>query len=356
MTPSSPVFFNAAALEHLQKRLQDCHQRKAAVFVVADSNTATLCLPVIQKHLPAAWANTHLITIPAGEQHKTLETAQFIWEQMTDQQAGRDALLINLGGGVVTDLGGFAASCFKRGIACINIPTTLLGMIDAAIGGKTGVDFQHFKNHIGTFYPAESILILPEFLHTLPKRELLSGFGELLKYGWIAAPELLVQQLPDMQEMEQWTALIQTCVRIKEDITQADPLEKGLRKVLNFGHTIGHAFESFALANNLQLTHGEAVACGMLAEAYLSHLLKDLPIEIVNGYRELLLKHFEPFRFLPEDAETLIQLMGQDKKNRGKSLQFVLVFKPGHAAYDLPVEQSQIKESLMFYLKTTKRE
>ena len=226
-----------------------------------------LCLPLLQDI--ALLKDAEQIVIGPEDVHKNLETLAYVWNQLSNRGATRHSLLINLGGGMVTDLGGFAAATFKRGIACINIPTTLLSMIDAAVGGKTGINFNGLKNEIGSFYPADQVMIDSQFLKTLDMPNLLSGYGEMLKHGLISQPshwsELLTFDFAHI-DYALLQKLIGQSVQVKEDIVEKDPYEQSIRKALNFGHTIGHAFESFALKTNHPVLHGYAVAWGMVCE------------------------------------------------------------------------------------------
>jgi 3-dehydroquinate synthase len=346
------VLFGGEALHLLRSELISNYKNHNKCVFLTDQNTSTYCLPILYKLLQLHEIEFPTIIIPAGEEYKNLETASTIWSELTKINAGRDALLINLGGGVVTDIGGFAASCYKRGIRTIHIPTTLLGMVDAAIGGKTGIDFQYLKNHIGTFYPPMNVLIFTEFLSTLPKRQLLSGFGELLKYGFIANPDLLDIDPEQLTLNSNWEDSIHKCAAIKLEITHDDPNEKGLRKILNFGHTIGHAFESYALESNISLYHGEAIAAGMLIELYLSHKIFGLAVKNIHTYTHIFKKYYTPFTFPPEIMDNLIDRMSQDKKNAGKSFRFVLLNDLGKPSYDVEIASEIIREGLVYYSET----
>ena len=279
----------------MSDKLKNTISAALKVFILTDENVAPFWLPEVTHWLHCDSAID--IVIKAGEQHKNLQTVQRIWKTLMKHHADRNALLINLGGGVITDLGGFAASTYKRGIKFINIPTTLLAMVDAAIGGKTGIDFGGSKNQIGTFAEAEEVIIDPVFLETLPERELFSGMAEMLKYGFIADSKLLEINLENYQKF------IVRCGEIKREIVEQDPTEKGLRKILNFGHTLGHAIESHCLTTDYPLLHGEAVALGMLGALWLS--VKQL------GLDDSVLQNFEnQIPMLLSEAE--ISLSGSD--------------------------------------------
>jgi 3-dehydroquinate synthase len=242
----------------------------ADIFVLVDNNSRNFCQRSFEDFgIP----EEHIITIPEGEHHKSLESVAEIWQVLSDQGARRNAVLVNVGGGVITDLGGFAASCFKRGIHCVNIPTTLLAQIDASVGGKTGFDFNGLKNEIGSFAIPDWVLIDNHFLATLPERQIMSGFAEMLKHALLADEEHVAEAMQvDFAGVaeEDFLKLIRKSVAVKAAIVQSDPREKGLRKALNFGHTVGHAIESVAIRRGLDIFHGDAVAYGMIAELFLS--------------------------------------------------------------------------------------
>lgn len=302
----------------LQQTMEARKFAGGAIVVLADTNTSQLCLPVFQNLIARQTQALSYITIPAGEANKNLEQLSQIWRGLTRAGAGRDALLICLGGGMITDIGGFAASTYKRGIKVVHIPTTLLAMVDAAIGGKTGIDFQHFKNHIGTFYQPEMVLIFSEFLNTLPERQIKAGFAEVVKYALISGQPLPV--FPQSSQSEQWLDIIRASANSKLEIVEKDPTEKGLRKVLNFGHTVGHALESYALAQGLDLLHGEAVAAGMLSEIWLSLQITQPARIALTNYLDLYSRLFEKLPFGPESIDDLVMRMRHDKKKQRKPI------------------------------------
>lgn len=351
MTTKGHVLFEQDALQMLESMLIDSNQRNQKVFLLTDENCYTHCLPLLEKMLRQAQPHWHLIQIPSGENHKNLATTAIIWEKLTEQQAGRDALLINLGGGVITDIGGFAASCYKRGIRTLHIPTTLLAMTDAAIGGKTGIDFDFYKNHIGTFYLPEFVLIFPDFLQSLDHQQIISGWGEVLKYAYISEPNLLREALNQKVDFSRWKTMIESCVKIKTSVTSLDPTENGLRKILNFGHTIGHAFESEALQMSFPLLHGEAVAAGILTEMLISNKQMGLSYSYIYQYITIYKTWFKPYLFDKNIIPQLIGRMAQDKKNTGNQLKFVLISEPGKAHYDVSVPVQAVEASLLEYLK-----
>ena len=319
-------------------------KEKKQFFILTDENIAPFWLPEVAYWLRCDPAID--IIIKAGEQYKTLQTVQRIWKTLLKHHADRNALLVNLGGGVITDLGGFAASTYKRGIKFINIPTTLLGMIDAAIGGKTGIDFGGGKNSIGTFAMADEVIIDPVFLTTLPQRELLSGLAEMLKYGFIADANLLNVNIENYQQY------IDHCAGIKRKIVSQDPTEKGLRKILNFGHTIGHAIESHCLTTDYPLLHGEAVALGMGAALWLSVKQCGLDKTVLQDYEKqlpMLLSEVE-VNLTEADVDPILANLSFDKKNKGERSQFVLLEAVGKPVWDLEVEPKLIRDALIYII------
>jgi 3-dehydroquinate synthase len=319
------------------------------IFILTDENVAPFWLPEVAYWLHCDPAVD--IIIKSGEEHKNLQTVQRIWKTLLKHHADRNALLINLGGGVVTDLGGFAASTYKRGIKFINIPTTLLSMVDAAIGGKTGIDFGGGKNQIGTFAEAEEVIIDPVFLSTLPRRELFSGMAEMLKYGFIADANLLKANLENYQEY------ILRCGEIKREIVAQDPTEKGLRKILNFGHTIGHAIESHCLTMDYPLLHGEAVALGMAAALWLSVQQCGLDKKVLKDYEKqlpMLLAEAE-LNLTEADIAPMLSYLALDKKNKGDKPQFVLLEAVGKPVRDVEVDAEEARNALTYVINKVSR-
>ena len=310
------------------------------VFILTDENVAPFWLPEVAHWLHCESATD--IVIKAGEEHKNLQTVQRIWKTLMKHHADRNALLVNLGGGTITDLGGFAASTYKRGIRFINVPTTLLAMVDAAIGGKTGIDFGGAKNQIGTFAEAEKVLVDSVFLQTLLPREICSGLAEMLKYGFISDAELLKTNLKNYQDY------IFRAGEIKREIVAKDPYELGLRKILNFGHTFGHAIESHSLTKDCPLLHGEAVALGMLGALWLSVKQCGLKEKVLRDYeKQLPLLLSEADICLSEsDIEPVMAYLVHDKKNKDEKPQFVLLETVGKPVWDVEVEPELIKEAL----------
>lgn len=288
--------------------------------ILTDSNVR----PVAEKVLPGLFAKSDAVMeIPAGEKSKNLDETAKIWRRMIDARISRDSVIVNVGGGVVTDMGGFAAATFKRGVRFINVPTTLLGIADAAVGGKTGIDFSGLKNEVGAFAPASAVAVSGEWLLTLPRRELLSGFAEVVKCAIISGEEALLNLVYDpniLDEPEKLERAAAMAAGYKENIVRQDPKESGLRKILNFGHTWGHAYESLALRRGIPMTHGEAVAHGMMRALEISRDRNGYPPEKVENYREKILeRHYPPLPFNETDRPELEELMRHDKKNRGVS-------------------------------------
>ena len=321
------------------------------VFILTDENVAPFWLPEVAHWLHCDSAID--IVIKPGEQYKNLQTVQRIWKVLMKHHADRNALLINLGGGVITDMGGFAASTYKRGIKFINVPTTLLAMVDAAIGGKTGIDFGGAKNQIGTFADAEEVLIDPVFLSTLPRREILSGLAEMLKYGFISDAKLLEISLQNYQDY------ILRAGEIKREIVAQDPYETGLRKILNFGHTIGHAIESHCLTTDYPLLHGEAVTLGMAAALWLSVKLCGLDEKVLQDFEKqlpMLLSEAE-IMLSEDDIEPILGYLAHDKKNKGDKTQFVLLESLEKPIWGVEIPEDTLRVSLEYTIinKVSKR-
>ncbi len=316
--------------------------------IIADENTEALCLPRLEPLLEAYEWTT--VVVPPGEQHKKLETCASIWKQMMDARIDRQSLLINLGGGVIGDMGGFCASTFKRGVDFVQVPTTLLSQVDASIGGKLGIDFAQVKNSIGLFCDPQAVFIDPAFLDTLPREELRSGFAEIIKHSLIADEEQwrTIRKIEALDAVD-WPSLIGPSLSIKQDIVKEDPLEQGLRKALNFGHTIGHAIESFALNSAEPLLHGEAVAVGMVCEAFLSSRLLGLPAEDLETISHFLLRIYGHYPLEERHFDPLLQLMKNDKKNEGGKINFSLLPAPGSVKVNCTAEPSHIEDSLLYY-------
>ena len=320
------------------------------LFILTDEHTHRLCLPQLQ-NIPAIQDATEII-IGAEDVHKNLETLASVWQALSEQGAPRHSLLINLGGGMVTDLGGFAAATFKRGIAYINIPTTLLSMVDASVGGKTGINFNGLKNEIGVFAPASSVLLETEFLRSLDAHNFFSGYAEMLKHGLISTPEHLAELLSFDTEQIDYAALkamVGRSVQVKENIVEQDPKEHGIRKALNLGHTIGHAFESLALAENRPVLHGYAVAWGIVCELYLSHIKTGFPKEKMRQTIQFIKENYGAFAFNCKQYDRLYELMLHDKKNTAGIINFTLLKEVGDICLNQTANKETIFEVLDFY-------
>ncbi len=317
------------------------------VFILVDEHTRIDCLPFLEKEM-GSMART-VIEIQSGELHKNITTCTEIWQQMMRQGGGRRDLTINLGGGVIGDMGGFCASTFKRGMDFIQMPTTLLSQVDASVGGKLGIDFAEIKNSIGLFKNPLAVIIWPEFLKTLPARELRSGFAEVIKHSLIASAEQWTA-LQRLESLNVYNAIgfLEKSILIKKNIVEADPFEAGLRKVLNFGHTIGHALESHALTTDKPLLHGEAIAAGIICESYLS-LEKGLSRTDLDQITQFLIKHYGKFDFGPEIYPKLLALMRQDKKNETAEINFTMLKSAGEALFNQFASETAIKASLDYY-------
>jgi len=318
------------------------------IFFLTDLNTSEHCLPLINKHLPGL-DKYDIIEIDPGEENKNIDYCIGVWRMLLDFGADRNSLLINLGGGVVTDMGGFAASTYKRGIDFIQIPTTLLSQVDASVGGKTGIDLGSVKNIVGTFTQPKAVFISLEFLSTLDSRQLKSGFAEVIKHGLIA-DSAYFSTIKSADPLKPDTELIKRSVEIKNEVVIADPYEKGLRKTLNFGHTIGHAIETYSLKNDSDpLLHGEAIALGMICEAYLSYKYNTLPGSELDELIIFIRSIYPDYSFQTLIYEEVIEYMKNDKKNMDMQIGFSLLSKIGACDFNLYLSEVQIKESMDFY-------
>jgi 3-dehydroquinate synthase len=319
----------------------------SSVVVLVDTNTKQHCYPLLQPHLPAH----QVISILPGEEHKALKACIYIWYELTRLNADRKTLLINLGGGVICDMGGFAAACYKRGIDFINLPTTLLAMVDASVGGKTGIDFEGFKNQIGLFAEPKAVFIYTGFLKTLPPSELQSGFAEVIKHYLIAdknASTVLAQTKPQLMA-EGWDEIVRKNIAIKQNFVAQDPNEKNVRKALNFGHTVGHAVESYFLQTPQKLLHGEAIAVGMIAESFISTKLGKLSADDLESIAKLLLSYFKLPAISDEAVIEILKLMKQDKKNEAGHYQFTLLEGIGNFSINNTVQDGLIMDAFKYY-------
>ena len=335
------VILTAYASQVLQDFVKD-HSFDKIVFLV-DENSDKYCLPKLELDF-----DIHKIQVKSGETQKNLATCQDIWRKMTNLKLTRKSLMINLGGGVITDMGGFVAATYKRGIHFCNIPTTLLAQVDASIGGKVGVDFEGLKNHIGVFQQPDLVILDTAFLSTLDQRQLRSGFAEVIKHGLIydhAYWQTISEEKFD--ENRNWNTLLERSVFIKGEVVSKDPLERGLRKILNFGHTLGHAIETYFLEKENSLLHGEAIAVGMILEAKLSEMclgLTNKELLAISGY---IAGNYQKVALPPIQAIT--DLLQQDKKNEGNQVNFSLLESIGKCAWDTKVPDSAIENGYEFY-------
>ncbi len=331
--------------EHLPDYVKNI--RPSSIIIITDTNTAQHCWPRVQD-IVAPYTH-HRITVPAGEQHKSLHTCRTIWQALLDMKTDRQALVLNLGGGVIGDMGGFCAATYKRGISFLQIPTTLLAQVDASVGGKLGIDFGDLKNSVGVFGRPEAVIIDPAFLGTLPGRELRAGMAEVFKHALIADWEQWQElaALDGLEEVVDWQRLITRSVQIKRDIVAQDPFESGLRKALNFGHTIGHAIEAQALKAPSPLLHGEAVGIGMIVEAYLSQRAGFLEETALSDITDTLLKHYS--FLLDLELGELFHSMRNDKKNEGGAINFSLIGPIGSVQVNQQASDKAIAAGLAYY-------
>lgn len=319
------------------------------LFVLTDTNTFRYALPLLGA---LSLRGAEVITISADDDHKTLESLASVWRELSCRKATRKSFLLNLGGGMVTDLGGFAASTFKRGIRYINVPTTLLGAVDAAVGGKTGINFNGLKNEVGVFNPALAVVISTQFFKTLSHEHLLSGYAEMLKHGLISSPGVYDKLLtldfgrPDWDRMLE---LVTESVQVKERVVEADPYEQNLRKSLNLGHTVGHAFESFSHERNVPVPHGYAVAWGLVCELLLSHMQLDFPVERIRQLAAFVRDNYGTFVIGCGDYDRLYELMTHDKKNEASGVNFTLLSAVGEVVINRTASQEEIGAALDLY-------
>jgi 3-dehydroquinate synthase len=312
------------------------------IALAADENTHRLCVPL----LPAELQREKILVVPAGERHKNLDTCNRIWNFLTELAFDRHSLLIVVGGGVPGDMAGFCAATYKRGIDFVLMPTTLLAQVDASTGGKLGIDFLHYKNHIGVFKEPAATLISTAFLATLPVRELRSGYAEVIKHSLIADAALWGELKAAHWQESDWLAVVRRSVETKYRIVQQDPHEKGIRKILNFGHTLGHAIESAALEQNTALLHGEAVAAGMVCEAFIA---SQKGISDAETAAEIARFVFAVFGRPELPADELVwRFIGQDKKNRGGTVLAAMPEKIGKAVWDVPVSADEVTAALRY--------
>ena len=348
-TAFSTLFISTEIRQILTKVLQNFQDRR--IFILVDENTKKHCLPLISDI--STIKTSEVIEIKSGEKNKTIETVKKVWEVLTEKGADRNSVLINLGGGLIGDLGGFAASTFKRGMDFFNIPTTLLSQVDASVGGKTGVNFLGLKNEIGVFNNPKYVIIDSSFNRTLDKRNILSGWAEMLKHTLIFDEKdwtnLTSHDIKNtgFKELNQ---LIARSVSIKNHFVEKDPEEKDIRKALNFGHTIGHAFESLFIDTKNEILHGEAVAHGMICELFLSNKLCGFPIEKMDKIVKYLLDTFSKIKIQENQFEEIFELITHDKKNEGFNINFTLLEDFGQIKINSHCTKKDIFETLKWYI------
>ena len=333
----------------LASAIADCEHDK--LFILTDDITRKLCWPVVSGY--ACLQGAEVISIGATDTHKTLESLAHVWEELGRMGGTRHTLLINIGGGMVTDLGGFAASTFKRGINYINIPTTLLSMVDASVGGKTGINFRGLKNEIGVFNNAATVILSTQFLHTLDHENILSGYAEMLKHGLISNEAMWAELMnfnlgAEPLDLATLQRMLADSVAVKQRIVTEDPLEHGIRKALNLGHTVGHAFESFALSHT-PILHGYAVAYGLVCELYLSAIKTGFPTDKMRQTVSFIREHYGRMPITCDDYPTLFELMTHDKKNTAGIINFTLLGGIGDIRINQTATKEEIYEALDFY-------
>lgn len=352
----SPLLFASTQIE-LKKQLSPYIGETKNYLLLVDSNTLVYCLPVL-KHLFPFIPDEQVISLDAGEENKDVARLLSLWRHLQDRNAGHDSTLVNLGGGMITDIGGFAASTFKRGIPFVHVPTSLIGMADAAIGGKTAINLGEVKNQAGTFARPEAVVVHPGFLHTLPWEELLSGYAEIIKTA-LAGDSRLFEEIfdinPNSESPEEFLQehvgrLAEQAAGIKRSIAARDPYDRNERQGLNFGHTIGHAMEAFSLRSGMHLPHGYAIATGMICETWLSTRFLSLPHDEAERIVSLLTAIYPYIPFQKKDIPKLIVLMRHDKKNRKGGIRMSLLQSPGKCAFGIPVEEALIAEILLQYI------
>jgi len=339
----APVYFETSLFKKLNAFLKK--EKYSRLIVLADENTITNCYPPLAQNCLAI-QKADILEIEAGENFKTLDTCKELWETLSEAQVDKNTLLINLGGGVLTDLGGFVASVYKRGVDFIHIPTTLLAMADASIGGKCGVDLNSIKNSLGTITEPKAVFINTAFLNTLPQRHLANGIAEIIKMAFIADATMIKSLFGKNTLIE---PLIKKSVAHKLKIVAKDPTDKGVRKILNFGHTIGHAIESYLLGTKDELLHGEAIAIGMFIESLIAFdkkMIKDLELQTII---ELIKPNYDVLEFTLDEQKKIIEFMQHDKKNKNNTIRMSLITKLGSCKFDVEVTLAQIQKAFKTY-------
>lgn len=342
------VEFTDAPEGALSYLINECQSSRP--YIIADENTARIVVPQLQAKCPQL-SESPVITVKAGDDHKNLESLASIWQALNEGGATRHSVVINIGGGVVTDMGGFAAATFKRGIRFINVPTTLLSAVDAAVGGKTGINFNGYKNEVGVFAEAYAVVITTCYFATLPVEELLSGYAEMLKHGLISGQEaykhLLSFDITDVSRLPELLPLLRESVEVKRGIVREDPTERGLRRALNLGHTAGHAFESYFLKKDAPIPHGYAVAWGLVVELVLSHMQAGFPSDELHRFATYIRQHYGAPAIKCSDYPDLLGFMHHDKKNRSTDeINCTLLAAPGKVRIDCRVSDKDMEAAL----------
>lgn len=345
----SPIYFGVDALESCNQWIQERSSEFSKIFILVDENTQQYCLPTFLGSVPAI-SDYELLEIPFGEESKSIDIANQLWQVLMELGADRKSLLINLGGGVVSDLGGFVAGTYMRGIEYLNVPTSLLAQVDASAGGKTGIDLGNVKNAVGLFVSPAAVFVFPQFIDTLHPEEIKSGYAEILKHGLIKDADHFFHAMEEPElGTDSFISLIGRSIEIKNSVVKEDPKEAGLRKILNFGHTVGHAFEALLLPTDRPITHGEGVAAGMMVETVLSLNHNGLPQREADGILQGLHALYGQLPVSSQFIPDLLDLMSKDKKNRGGSLRFSLLKDIGECSYDVEVPREAVEEVLKEY-------
>jgi 3-dehydroquinate synthase len=354
---NTEIYIGSDSLQILDVFLSALPSGTGPIFILADDQTRFYCLEKLTTAVPSL-LSSEVLEIKAGEKNKSITSLDYLWSSLSEKGASRHSLIINLGGGVITDLGGFVASTFNRGIPFINIPTSLLGMVDAAVGGKTGINLGNIKNQVGTFQEPIAVFMFTGFLQSLHSDELINGFAEIIKIALVADSRLWEKlkliHFKDLlivsQNEEKWEDLITSAVIDKCQIVEQDFREKNLREILNFGHTIGHAFESLSLCPGRKpISHGHAIALGMVCESYLSCKKAGLDTQDRDAIVKSILKEYEYYPLQLEDIKLMMDFMGRDKKRQATGLRFSLISSPGKAIIGHCCDTLEIIESIDFY-------
>jgi 3-dehydroquinate synthase len=340
------IFSGQKSLEDFKRFISNSYYSSIAVIV--DENTQKHCLPLINTYI----GDYTVICISSGEKHKTINTCIEVWNQLADKAIDRKALIINIGGGVICDMGGFIAATYKRGIDFVHIPTTLLSMCDASIGGKTGVNLSGYKNTIGLFNNPKAVVIYNNFLKTLPERQILSGFAEIIKLLLIWDSRFFIELTKTEDILKGTESLIERSIKIKTRITNLDMREHGVRKCLNFGHTLGHAFETYFLINypKKNILHGEAIAAGMITESCISYnkgYINESELNLISGF---IMKYYSKLKFNRNNFKEIIDYTLKDKKNEHLKINFTLLNGIGQYRIDEIINANEIEPALDYYL------